>query len=185
MLSTSTSGLTVALLVAASLVNPNSWEALGEEEGVKVWSRDVPGSSFRELRSVATFDGAAERIWAVISDVEHYADFMPYTREARVLSRSADGFVNYVVTDPPVISRRDIASRHTLVEDRGVGHFRRFFEEANDLAPPLADGVVRMQRMRGYWSVEAIDATHSRVEYVVHTEPGGMVNVDRKMRAKA
>jgi ribosome-associated toxin RatA of RatAB toxin-antitoxin module len=168
------------ILVSVSLVisgtnNSLPWKKVHDEEGVVVWTRPVPGSDFVEMRAERVIAAPAQKVWAVVREPHRFDEFMPYTVKTRLIERFEGGLVVYTVTDPPIISRRDVTITNTIRVDESRGVYQLTFREANDKAPPLPDGVVRMSRMRGQWTVEKIDAERCRVQYVIHSEPGGMV----------
>jgi hypothetical protein len=53
--------------------------------------------------------------------------------------------------------------------------YQQFFDLANERAPPIPDGVERMEALRGYWSLEPVAPDRTRIEYVLYTDPGGWV----------
>ena len=65
------------------------WREVKERDGIKVWSREVAGSSIREFKAATTVGAALERAWTVINDIGHYAEFLPYTVEAKLLPAEA------------------------------------------------------------------------------------------------
>ena len=163
------------LAFAPAQHNPNPWEEILRDDGVVIWSRPVPGLKFNEIRAETTLDFPAAAVWALFEAIEKYPQFMPYTAELRVLSTFPDGRYIYVVTDPPIVSRRDYAAKLTDYVDAKNGIYQRTVHEANDRAPPKPEDVERMVRMRGRWTIETIDAGHTRVEYVFNADPGGLV----------
>ena len=49
---------------------------IGEEAGVSVYTREVPGSDYRAMKAEAILSEPAEKIWRVLSDVERYTEFV-------------------------------------------------------------------------------------------------------------
>jgi len=166
--------ITASLAMAAS-GSGQSWEKVRAKDGVAVWTRPSPGSDLVEMRAETVLPTSAPAVWAVLSEPHRFDSFMPYTLQTRLLERHESGLVVYIVTDPPVVSRRDVTVSYTKRVDESRGLYRLEFREANGKAPRLPDGVVRMTRMRGQWMVKAIDAKRCRVRYQVHAEPGGLV----------
>lgn len=49
---------------------------------------DVPGSKFKKAIIEGTIEASPEQVWSVLTDYEHYADFMPRIKTTKILSRS-------------------------------------------------------------------------------------------------
>src|SRR5262249_1082331 len=72
-----------------------------------VWVREKQGTDVRELRAVGELDAPPAVVYAVITDFEHYADFMPYVEESKVFRRTDSEVVTWAIMNAPMVSRRD------------------------------------------------------------------------------
>lgn len=169
--------LILAALLFAAPENPNAWNEVKNDEGTRVFARDVPGSNIREVKVEAVIAAPAERVWAVVTDQEHYVEFMPYVVEVQILGADAGPGSRYEhhLVDPPVVSRRDYTLKATLETNAAEGRYRRSWTVANENGPAPIDGVVRVKTADGYWQVERLTAESAKVTYWLYTDPGGSV----------
>ena len=177
----------LTLLVPAALVMTaeHKWEKAAETGGVTVLRRDKEGSSVKEVKATAVFDAAPKAVWAVINDLDNYKDFMPYTAEAKVLERSADGkeVVSYQHLTAPIVSERDylikLRNESTTTDDGKTGYYKVVWNalppEKDSMMPEKKD-VVRVRVNDGYWQLEGnADASKTFATYYVYTAPGGSI----------
>ena len=104
--------ISLALVSLLLLSDAPRWELAAEPEGVKVYRRQVEGSEVREMRAIGLINATPKEVFDVIQDLENYPKQMPYTAEAKVLSRSADGkdTLFYSRLNTPMVDERDYSS---------------------------------------------------------------------------
>lgn len=177
--------LTLLVLPALVMTAEPKWEKAAETGGVTVLRRDKEGSSVKEVKATAVFDAAPKAVWAVINDLDNYKDFMPYTAEAKVLERSADGkeVVSYQHLTAPIVSERDylikLRNESTTTDDGKTGYYKVVWNalppEKDSMMPEKKD-VVRVRVNDGYWQLEGnADASKTFATYYVYTAPGGSI----------
>ena len=177
--------LTLLVLPALVMTAEPKWEKAAETGGVTVLRRDKEGSSVKEVKATAVFDAAPKAVWAVINDLDNYKDFMPYTAEAKVLERSADGkeVVSYQHLTAPIVSERDylikLRNESTTTDEGKTGYYKVVWNalppEKDSMMPEKKD-VVRVRVNDGYWQLEGnADASKTFATYYVYTAPGGSI----------
>ena len=161
------------------------WELAAEPEGVKVYRRQVEGSDVREMRAIGLINAAPKEVFDVIQDLDNYPKQMPYTAEAKVLSRSADGkdILFYSRLNTPMVDERDyiIALKDESDWKDGKGFYKVSWtaatREQDSLMPEKKD-VVRVRTNVGYWLLEPReDGKKTFATYYVYTVPGGSIPV--------
>jgi hypothetical protein len=164
-------GVIVALLAASVAIDAfqaaTGWTDAGSKNGVALTFRDDPQLNAREVRAVAEIPHPANRIVPVVCDFTQPLD--PDTRDARILSGDINSRYEIYLRYAPqymVVSARDV-----VINVRHVAGGCAWSEVADRIAPP--SGTVRMPLLRGSWTVEAIDASRSRVTYQIAVRPGG------------
>ena len=188
-------------VLGASPATEPPWEAIVEEEdGIRVWRRDVAGSPAPEFRAEMIVNQPADRVWRVVSTVEEYGDFMPYILEIRVVDQEGtDTKYVYFRLDPPLVDQRDYTMKTTFTPQPDKGMWLRTWTLANDRGPPVPEDVVRLELNDGSWRLEKLGSRSTLVTYWVHTHPGGSIpdwiakkanntsipNVMRAVRARA
>lgn len=161
-------GLLVSLVLMAG-----DFSLLETVDGVRVESRPVDGSKFVELRFTTRTRAPVRALCDAAFGSGRPSAAEGKTVQRTVLKESAKERVTYDRREPPVVSKRDYAVRWRRSEGAD-GSCVISFETANDLAPALEPGWVRITMLRGAWRfVPRGDETD--VEYVSYSEPGGDV----------
>jgi hypothetical protein len=136
-------------------------------------SRESGG--LREYLAVGEIDAPPERVFAVVTDFEHGAEFMPHLVFSRVLSRTATEVVSWASASFPLVSRRDWIVRFHL-EDLPGGALRASWSPETSPWLPPPGGAVRLRVNSGSWLIEPIDGgRRSRATYQVLADPGGWI----------
>jgi hypothetical protein len=168
----------VALSLAVLLADPSAgWNIQAESDGVIVSKRDRPGADKQEFKATGLIDAEPEAVWKVLNDFAAYKGITPYAEKTEIKKVSDDGKVThlYVLTNPPMISKRDYCVKF---EDRsewnaGAGFMMLTFKISEE-SPPENDGVVRMKTYDGQWTLVARDGGKKTfAEYVLLADPGG------------
>lgn len=151
------------------------WIDAGEKHGTHVWYRDLPDANAREIKAETIMASAPDRVWAVVSDIEHYPEFMPYLAEIKRLADCEGGYYQYERVTPPVIDARDYTMKITITDDAAKGVRRRHWSLANDKGPPPRDGTVRVTVNEGEFEVSSDGKGATRFVYKLLTNPGGSI----------
>lgn len=160
------------------------WEQIEDKNDIKVWSRDVADSNIREAKAATYMDCSIERVWDVLSDIEHFPAFMPHVVEAKridVSDAKTDENIHYEyqVFDPPFLATRDFVLKVTSAQRAATSTepaiFTREWITVSDLGPPPRESIVRVQKAEGRWTLRALGPNKTQVVYWMHLEPGGNV----------
>ena len=151
------------------------WIDAGESSGTHVWYRDLPDVNAREIKAETVMAAPPERVWAVISDISAYPEFMPYLKEIRKIADCEGGYYQYERVSPPVIDERDYGLKITLTNDPSSGVWKRHWALANEQAPALVKGVVRVTVNEGTFELRREGEGKTRFLYQLLTNPGGSV----------
>lgn len=161
------------LLLAAA---PGEWTLVDVADAMKVESRSVPDARVVELRVTATVTASPERLCEEAFGTGKYDPTEPDLKSRKVVEETADTRVTYEQISPPLIANRDYAVR-AVRERPAEGTCRVTFTAANDLAPPLPSGWVRIEKLRGEWLFEAEAPGKTRLTYSILSDPAGAVPV--------
>ncbi|MFZ5445959.1 MAG: START domain-containing protein [Myxococcota bacterium] len=159
------------------------WELAADPDGVKVYRRDKDGSAVKEMKAIGLIDGTPKEVWDVVRDLENYPKQMPYTAEAKVLSRSEGDkeILFYSRLNTPLVSERDYLI--VLKDESEWNDGKGFYKVSWTIAPPEKDSlmpekkdVVRVRVNDGYWLLEPReDGKKTFATYYVFTAPGGSI----------
>ena len=154
------------------------WTEAYRTDELVIFTKDVEAG--RRIVAIAEVDAPPEIVFNVITDFDHYPDFMPYVKESRVLSRMGDSdVVTYARIALQFVSERDYPLKVKMT--RGIPTNGGVFKvewTARPEAQPEIEGVVRVRLNEGSWLVEPLqDGKRTRLTYTLLTNPGGLIPV--------
>ncbi|MFC1611936.1 START domain-containing protein [Myxococcota bacterium] len=156
---------------------PNPWHLVAEEDDhIRVWRREVPGARVYEVKAETIVNQPVGRVWQVVTDVERFAEYMPYIAEIRVLGPAGkNAQYVYFRVDPPIVDQRDFTMKSVLEPNPDKGIWVRWWTLANDKGPLPREDVVRIPINDGRWRLEKLGSRSTLVTYWVFTDPGGSI----------
>jgi ribosome-associated toxin RatA of RatAB toxin-antitoxin module len=144
---------------------------------VDIYRQPINGSRFPAVRAHARINASAKALYAVISDYEHFRDFIPSVLDSRVLARQMSTLSVYQRLGFPLM----VADRHYVIQvtenlvQAGEGLLRVTWQLDRQQSLSLTSGsAVVPDAFSGSWRLaeleqgRATDATYS-----IHVEPGG------------
>jgi len=155
-----------------------AWDFAHETEGIKIYTQKKEGSEIREVKAMAFVDAPPSRVFKVIGDYNHFKDFMPYTKESKIIAQQDKVTYFYTLISPPIVSNRDYTLKLTDYStfDGKTGFYKVVWEAANDKGPPQPKGVVRLDVNRGFWLLESTEGGKKTfVTYYLYTDPAGAI----------
>lgn len=171
-------GTAVSCCVADSSISSGTsegWKLASKSGGVTLYSRPRLGSSLKEFKAVGEIDASSRTVHNVIDDLDAYADFMPFTKECRIVKREGDVVLTYQRLSPKIISDRDYTLRireKSWPASGGFAYLNRW-ESANDYGPAETKGVLRVKLCEGSWLIEPSGPNQTRATYSICTDSGG------------
>ena len=177
----------VAAFAAIAIFTTSSAQAFDVSPGVDwteayrtpelvIFTQDVEEG--RRIIAVGEVGAPPEVVFNVLTDFDHYPDFMPYVKESRVLSRMGDSeVITYARVAPPFVSERDyslkVTTTHGMPSNGGV--FKIEWTAIPEAQPEI-EGVVRVKLNIGSWREEPLEGgTRTRLTYTLLTNPGGLI----------
>ncbi|WP_319379735.1 START domain-containing protein [Thiomicrorhabdus sp.] len=153
------------------------WQAQAVEDGssVQVWTRAVPGSNFKAFRGEVDISSPLKSVLQTIHQTEKLPEWYHNTIEARKLKTLAPGeSINYSVTRAPwPVSNRDSVV-HSTTQYQADGSVQIALQAEPNTYPPQ-DGRIRISKLDGFWKLQPIDASHTKVTLQISAEPGGEI----------
>ena len=162
-----------ALLLAASGVQAeDDWTLAKSKDGVEIYTREVPGSVFKEFRATVQIPAPLARVVEWYQDPSTYPEWIDRCAEARRVETADGGPANYVRFDFPFpASDRDVVLRGQPSVQTPT---KVVFEVTNiDGAVPETPGVVRIPMIRGRWEFRSHGDDATDVIYSQHADAGG------------
>lgn len=126
-----------------------------------------------EVEVVGDIDAPLFAVRAVLLDLERFPRWYPATKEFRVLGRPATdmALVYGVQALPWPVGDRDYVVEYSWRDEPDA--FVLLAIARRDAAPRSPDGVVRVERMRTEWRIEAVPGGGTAVRYRYEGDTGG------------
>src|ERR1700722_9270270 len=107
------------LAPSAARAAAGAWERIRSEDGILVYKKEVPGSSFVAFRGEGDVDGALLHVGSVIVDVPRDKEWLDSVVEARILRKVSDTeYIMYSHLGTPIgMSDRDFVNDVTIQAD--------------------------------------------------------------------
>src|SRR6202048_1219893 len=166
-------GFLLSLLVVSNL-QANEWQEISKNFHLAIYIRHRPDSAIEEVRGVGEFNAPMLVLKAILADVGKYSEFMPYTKESRLLPQDAQ--LCYMVLKPPLVGSLDYTIRvheELLKGSDGCTIYHSSWELDNLDGPPPQPGVTRVTVNEGSWVLEPI-GNQTRATYTLYTDGGGI-----------
>jgi len=167
-------GIFLSLLALGSLLQAEEWQQVSKDPNLSIYIRHRSDSAIEEVRGIGEFKVPISVLKEVLADVAKYSEFMPYTKESRVLPQDAQ--LCYMVLKPPIVGSLDYTIRvheESLKNPDGGTAYRSRWELANSDGPPPQPGVIRVTANEGSWLLEPV-GNQTRATYTLYTDGGGI-----------
>lgn len=164
------------MVVAITINAQDGWELRHDKEGIKVYTRHVEGSNFKEFKGETRMNASISALAAVFIDVAGMVDWIYNLREVRLLEEQGDTMqVLYQETNVPwPFQNRDGIYSNSIRWDRekklmrvDVGCHPDYLEEVK--------GKIRTLKATGYWEFKPGQDGSVHTVFCLHTEPGGSI----------
>jgi hypothetical protein len=169
-----------ALLVAkVTIADVAGWVMISCAEQGGIYHQRVAGSAYPRIMIRTTFEAPPVDVYRLVNDYDRFAAFVPNVKESRVVY--AEGQTQWVYHHLQFPG--PVADRVYLLESSDAGS--RMDDAVYRIAWRLSDrnfadvdltSGVRPDGFTGHWLIEPGDRPGtSRAEYVIHSEPGGLI----------
>jgi hypothetical protein len=176
--STKTLAAIIALAGMPVLARADSspeWKLDGVYDGVRVDRREVPGSSFDELRlSVVSSEDLQRLCDAVYPPRISTKLERPFKKQVLLRETPTERWT-YEQVSVPVFADRDYVMHAKLEQPASSGHCSVAFQTEDDPAHPPVSGFVRIPVIRGHWDIFPVAPGKQSIQYRIFSEPGGGV----------
>jgi hypothetical protein len=152
-----------------------AWNLDGTYDGVRVDRRDVPSSSFDELRLSIVSSSDMQRLCDAVYPPRLSTKPEPRFKKQVLLRETPTERWIYEQVSVPVFADRDYVVHVKLEQPASTGHCAVSFQTEDDPAHPPVPGLVRIPVIRGHWDIFPLAPGKLSVQYRIFTEPGGGV----------
>ncbi|GAB4514732.1 MAG: hypothetical protein Tsb0026_20200 [Sulfuricaulis sp.] len=153
------------------------WQAVSERDGLRLYNRAVPGAAVPAALARVRIEVPPARLFAVITDYDRFAEFVPYVTDSRVLRHEAGlRHVSQHLRFPGPVSDRHyvIESRDNVTsapQERWRVEWRLVPESSS---PTSGETGITPNAFTGYWELTPVaGGTATDAIYSLHFDPGG------------
>lgn len=156
-------------------LSAQKWDLAKEANGIKIYTRKIAGWGLKEYKAEMTVKTRFKTVLNTIKDTKDRLQWSHNSTEARELERSGEDVIyiyNKVDAPWPVSDRDNIVK---YVFEYPTTNSAKILMSAVKVHPkaPIYDGVVRIEKMKGFWSVvDNKNGTISLIQQCV-ADPGG------------
>lgn len=165
----------LAGLVLAEPALASSWEKIDDEEGIRVFRKEVAGSSVVAFRGEATLEAPIEKVLWVLGDNTHRTEWVDRLEKSVVLEKK--GPYEYIVYQhfslPFPASDRDYVYRGKATRDKS-GVVTLLLESVTHPKAPATVGV-RANLIKSRYLLTPKGKNRTFVVVEVHTDPQGSI----------
>jgi hypothetical protein len=159
---------------------PN-WVLLEDDEGIKVWSLDIPGQDLPGFRGITTINATIDEILEYVLDTTQHTEWMWNCDESWIVERfnQEHGILYNRINAPWPVKDRDvlldIMYRYTPQRTALTFRFRETKEPQYEQKVPVPRRVVRIPKLTGFFRLWQETPTKTNVLYQVEVDIGGNV----------
>lgn len=172
--------LLLACLVAPAFagIEGGNWEGGSESNGIRVWSRVVPGSPVRAFKATMVVKTSLAGLVNLIQDVDNANRWVYSTDRIQLLRRDDEkgAFVlRALINIPWPLTDRDVIVAGNVVQDPRTLVVTINSHALNSPEYPPQEGYVRMPQMEGLWLFRPLGNEMVEVTMYGHANPGGHI----------
>jgi hypothetical protein len=163
------------IVLSAAALHADDWKLRKDKTGIQIFTRDVPGSKFKEFKAVTEVDASMAGVLKLMEDIDSFTQWYPNLREMRlvkVLNRR-EVLLYQVMKVPFPAKDRDSFFKVAFLHDTAMNASILRLSSAWDYEPERK-GVVRVKIVSGSWTFIPVKNREAvTVTYQLHSEPGG------------
>ena len=172
-----TIAIILSLFCAMGLHAEEPWKLAKEADGIKVYTRPVPGSAANEFKGVAYIDAPIEVIREVFKDIPSFPQWYGFCKEIRLLRHDTENHrvIYFVLKTMGPVKDRDFVAETTDSFDETSGRFTIILSGIKEDIVPRQDRYVRMTDISGTYDMTRVDRDKTHVVYTVKADPAGYI----------
>lgn len=152
------------------------WTLKTDEDGIQLYTKSVPGSSYKSLKTVCTLQTSLSSVAAVLLDVQQTKEWVYGTSTSGMLKQESPSAVYFYAEMgmPWPVTNRDFIVKISILQDPVSKIITVLAENYPDYLPEKK-ALVRIRNSSGKWLIEPLPNGRVRVEYQLYVDPGGVV----------
>ena len=166
------------ILILSCSMAAQSWNFIKEKNGIKIYTRMEDGNSLKSYRGVTDINSPAEKIFALMEDINNIDWWDKNLTQIKVLLYEKDKRAQYylVYDSPWPVTDRDLCVDVTITIDAVSGERKINAVALNGVIPERKD-MVRIKDYLQTWTIipSGIEMTHVVLEGFVN--PAGIIPI--------
>ena len=165
------------LILALSLsATAQSWNFIREKDGVKLYTQKETGKSLKSYKGVADIKAPADKVFALIEDVNHTEWWDKNLNQIKVMLYEKNKRARYyLIYDLPwPVTDRDLCVDVKVTIDPVTGESKLTASPLPGLVPARA-GMIRITEYRQTWTVRPTGKNQAHVELEGFVDPAGSI----------
>ncbi|MEO6284424.1 MAG: START domain-containing protein [Dyadobacter sp.] len=152
------------------------WKLITEKEQIRIFSQSVPDSKIKAIKVNCTVDASVTQLVGLLMDVEGGVNWVYKTKSCVLLRKVSPTELYYYseISLPWPLDNRDFVAHLRLTQDR--------LTKVVTIDGPVVAGmvsikknIVRVDHSKGRWVLTPAGRDRTKIEYTLHTDPGGNV----------
>lgn len=164
-------------LLATGAYCQESWKLKREQDGIRVFTTSVDGSSLKKVKVACTIDATLSQLVALLMDASAHEQWVYNTRHS-YLVRQADARHQRYYSEtslPWPMANRDVVVDMVVEQDPLTKAVKVYAHSTTDDNLPAKKGIVRVPMTQVNWSITPAGAHSLQVEYTAQADPGGSI----------
>lgn len=169
--------ITLLLLFSMRIHAEEGWNLAKDADGIKVYTRPVPGSASNEFKGVADIDAPLEVVVEIFKDIPSYTQWYGFCKEIKLLKQDTENHrvIYFVLKTMGPVKDRDFIVDTMENYDRQVGKDIVALNAVKEDLVPRKSKYVRMTDVSGSYVMTRIDPNRTHVVYTVKADPAGYI----------
>lgn len=168
--------ITLLLLIFVNAFTASAqgkWKLIADEQQIRIYSQAVPESKIKAIKVDCTVDASLAQMVALILDVEAGTDWVYKTKSCTLVKKVSptDLYYHSEISLPWPLDNRDFVAHLRATQDP-VSRVVTVDGPVVSGMVPHRKNVVRVSDSKGHWILTPL-AGKVRIEYTLHTDPGG------------
>ncbi len=175
--------LTTLISTPAALIaqtNGSVWQLAKEQQGIKVYTRIIAGSKFKEFKGELALNTSIDSLLSFINNAEYCPQWRYKCIKMILLS---DGYIYKLSNLPwPLNDRYTVMSSQLLINAEKNTYTLQLRNIKREQLPPhiltqlpAAGSAVQMRSSDGYWQFKLSSPTSIHITYQMHGDPAGIL----------
>lgn len=150
------------------------WKLAASAKMTQIYKHPWPGHDIQTCKADTVIAAPLDKILALIVDVESYPEWIPQSKQARILKKRQNHTILYYMSMdfPWPASDRDWVNELVITANKNNSRTTITFSARAHLFPKQK-GHIRVTDHHASWTLIPIDSNHTRSIWQWNTDPGG------------